>query len=125
MSELQLKKSNDLKIRTYNFSIEIIKFVNSLPNKRAFWSIGDQLLRAATSIGANIVEAKASSSRREFIKFYEISLKSANETRYWLSLLKDSYNELASECNLLLLESEELCRMLNSSILTLKGKRKI
>lgn len=118
-------KSNDLKIRTYDFSIEIIKFINSLLNKRAFWSIGDQLLRSATSIGANIIEAKASSSRKEFIKYYEIALKSANESKYWLSLLKDSYGELSSRCYELLNELNEICRMLNSSVLTLKGKSKI
>lgn len=50
-------KSKDLKIRAYSFSLEVIKFVNELPNKRAFWSIGDQLLRSTTSIGANMIEA--------------------------------------------------------------------
>lgn len=117
-------KSNNVKTRAYNFSLTIIKFVNGLPNKRGFWSIGDQLMRSSTSIGANMIEAQASSSRREFIKFYEISLKSANETRYWLSLLKDSYNELRPECEVLIKEADEICRMLGSSILTLKGKRK-
>ncbi len=117
-------KSNNVKTRAYNFSLEIIKFVNDLPNKRGFWSIGDQLTRSSTSIGANMVEAQASSSRREFIKFYEIALKSANESKYWLSLLKDSYNELRSKCGVLIKEADEICRMLGSSILTLKGKRK-
>lgn len=116
-------KSSDLRVRSYDFSIEIIKFVNNLPNKRAFWSIGDQLLRSSTSIGANLIEAKSSSSRKEFIKYYEISLKSANESRYWLSLLKDSYDELKSRCEKLLSELDQICRMLTSSILTLKGKR--
>jgi len=59
-------KSNNLKVRTYSFSLKIIKFINKLPNKRGFWSIGDQLLRSATFIGANIIEAQASSSKREF-----------------------------------------------------------
>src|SRR3989344_7130213 len=117
-------KSNDVKIRSYKFSLEIIKFVNDLPNKRAFWSIGDQLLRAVTSIGANMIEAKASSSRREFIKFYEIALKSANESVYWLNLLNDSYPELKNRCENLLIELQEICNMLGSSVLTLKGKRK-
>jgi len=117
-------KSKDVKVRAYNFSLQIIKFVNDLPEKRAFWSIGDQLLRSATSVGANMIEAQASSSRREFIKFYEIALKSANETKYWLSLLKDSYDNLASECEILLNEASEISNMLGSSILTLKGKRK-
>ena len=117
-------KSSNLNDRTYQFSIDIIKFVNELPNKRAFWSIGDQLLRSATSIGANIIEAKASSSRRDFIKFYEIALKSANETKYWLNLLKDSYKLFSPVCEKLLQESTEIGRMLGSSVLTLKGKNK-
>lgn len=117
-------KSNDVKVRAYRFSLEVIRFVNELPNKRAFWSIGDQLLRAATSIGANMIEAQASSSRREFIKFYEIALKSANETKYWICLLRDSYQDLKPRCYELLKEAEEISNMLGSSILTLKGKKK-
>lgn len=118
-------KSNNVKVRAYNFSIEIIVFVNELPNKRAFWVIGDQLLRAATSIGANMIEAQASSSKREFINFYQIALKSANETKYWLCLLRDSYHELRLRCAELLREATETSNMLGSSILTLKGKNKI
>ena len=117
-------KSSDVKIRAYKFSLEIIKFVNELPNKRAFWAIGDQLLRSATSIGANMIEAQASSSKREFIKFYEISLKSANETKYWLSLIRDSYTDFVHSCNKLIEENSEICNMLGASILTLKDKRK-
>lgn len=116
-------KSKDLKVRAYNFSLEIIKFLNILPNKRTFWVIGDQLLRAGTSIGANIVEAQASSSRKDFIKFYQIALKSANETKYWLSLIRDSHKEFAPQCNKLLEEASEICNMLGASVLTLKGKR--
>lgn len=117
-------KSNDVKVRAYRFSLDIISFVNELPNKRAFWIIGDQLLRAATSIGANLIEAKASSSKRDFIKFYEIALKSANETKYWLCLLRDSYLDLKPRCEELLRESTEISNMLGSSVLTLKGKNK-
>ncbi|OGH17157.1 MAG: hypothetical protein A3C30_03310 [Candidatus Levybacteria bacterium RIFCSPHIGHO2_02_FULL_40_18] len=117
-------KSSDLRVRTYDFSIEIIKFVNNLPNKRAFWSIGDQLLRSSTSIGANLIEAKSASSRKDFINYYTISLKSGNESRYWLSLLRDSYVELKPQCEELLLELDQICKMLTSSVLTLKGKKK-
>lgn len=116
-------KSTDIKVRAYQFALTIIQFINNLPNKRAFWIIGDQLLRASTSIGANILEAKAASSRKDFIKYYEIALKSANETKYWLSLLQDSYPELKSACETLLLETSEICNMLGASVLTLKGKR--
>lgn len=117
-------KSNDVKVRAYKLSLETIQFVNELPNKRSFWAIGDQLLRSITSIGANMIEAQAASSRKDFIKFYEIALKSANESKYWLCLLRDSYPELKPQCDTLLSETTEISNMLGSSILTLKGKRK-
>jgi len=68
-------------------SLKIISLYDDLPNKKSAWIIGDQLIRSITSIGANLVEATASSSRLEFKKFNEISLKSANESKYWLGLL--------------------------------------
>lgn len=116
-------KSKDVKVRAYKFSLDIIVFINELPNKKGFWSIGDQLLRSTTSIGANIIEAKSSSSKREFIKFYEIALKSANETKYWICLLRDSYPDLKLRCIELLKEAEEISNMLGSSVLTLKGRK--
>jgi len=76
------KFKSDLKERCYQFSLQIIALTDSLPNKRSAWIITDQLIRSATSIGANLIEARASSSRLEFKKFYEISLKSANESKY-------------------------------------------
>jgi len=114
---------SDLRIRTYRFSIKMIRFLETLPEKRVYWVISDQLLRSATSIGANIIEAKSASSRRDFIKFYEISLKSANETVYWLGLLKDATKADTRLVNELLNESDEISRMLGASLLTLKKKR--
>lgn len=117
-------KSNNIKVRAYKFSLDIIKFINLLPNGRSFWAIGDQLIRCATSIGANMVEGQASSSRREFVKYFEISLKSANETKYWLSLLSDILDtKLKKESETLLVEAEEISKMLGSSILTLKKEK--
>ena len=85
--------------------------------------ISDQLLRSATSIGANTVEAKSSSSRKDFIRFYEITLKSANETKYWLGLLRDATDTDKVEVGKLLGEVGELSNMLGASVLTLKNKR--
>jgi four helix bundle protein len=59
-------------------------------------------------------------SKRDFIKFYEISLKSANESKYWLGLLRDATELDISD---LLLELEEISRMLGASVITLKNKR--
>ncbi len=117
------KRKTELRYRCYDFSIAIIKFIDSLPNQKTYWVIADQLLRSATSIGANIIEAKASSSRRDFIRFYEIALKSANETKYWLCLLRDATKAERISVNKLLKETEEISKMLGSSILTLKNKK--
>lgn len=122
----QNPKTN-LKLRSYNFSLKVIKLISEFPSNKTFWVIGDQLLRSSTSIGANIVEAKSSSSKREFIKFYGISLKSANETKYWLCLLRDSELKGINKSNIekLLSEAIEISNMLGSSLLTMKGKKKI
>lgn len=114
--------STDLKQRCYQFSLDIIQLIDLLPNKKACWVISDQLVRSSTSIGANIIEAKASSSRLEFKKFYEISLKSANETIYWLNLLKDAKLISSDKIDSLIKECQELANMLGSSIIKLKNK---
>lgn len=116
-------KKEQLKYRAYNFSIRIIKLCSSLPEKRVYWIISDQLLRSATSIGANIIEAQAASSRKDFIKFFDIALKSANETKYWLGILRDGTEANKEEVNMLLKEVDEISKMLGASLLTLKNKR--
>jgi four helix bundle protein len=113
----------DIKVRCYFFSIKMIHFLETLPEKRVYWVIADQLLRSATSIGANIVEAKSSSSKRDFIKFYEIALKSANESKYWLGLLRDATSIDKNQVNLLLQELQEIANILGASVLTMKRKR--
>jgi four helix bundle protein len=105
------------------FSVNLVKFCSKLRQKRDYWVIADQLLDSGTSIGSNSVEAKASSSRREYIKFFEIALKSANETLYWLIIVKESVLELKTESEKLYNECEELTKILCSSVLTLKGKK--
>ncbi len=77
----KLNNGNDFKLRSYKFTLGVMKLIETLPDRKVYWSLGDQLFRSASSIGANIIEAKSASSRRDFIKFYEISLKSANETK--------------------------------------------
>lgn len=118
------KLKTDLKLRTYSLSLSLLKFIDTLPNKKTFWVISDQLLRSGTSIGANIIEAKAASSKRDFIKFYTIALKSANETKYWLCLLRDGTKiKNKDQAEKLLKEVVELSNMLGASILTMKKKR--
>jgi four helix bundle protein len=116
-------KSNNVKHRAYYFSLSIINLVKDFPKNKIYLIFTDQLLRAATSIGANLIEAKASSSKKDFIKFYQIALKSCYETMYWLCLMRDSKLIDADKLKSLLKESEEISKMLASSLLTLKGKK--
>ncbi len=116
-------KNDAFRERCYKYSVRVIRMASSLPEKRVYWTISDQLLRSATSIGANIIEAKSASSKRDFIKFYEIALKSANETKYWLGLLRDALSFDPAEVNELLRETNELANILAASLLTMKGKR--
>ena len=113
-----------LKDRTYQYSIKMIEFLDNLPKDNSAQIISKQLLRSATSIGANIVEAQASSSKKDFTKYFNYSLKSANESVYWLNLLKDTKKINNNQIEYLLNETEEFAKILGSGILTLKGKNK-
>jgi four helix bundle protein len=112
--------AKELKDRVYKFSVSIVKFVNTVEIKRVNISLIDQLIRSATSIGANMVEARAAHSKKDFIKFYEIALKSSNETKYWLCLIRDVLN-VKGNIKELLDEANELSKILASSIITMKS----
>jgi len=117
------EKSNNIRFRTYEFSLMIIEFVKNFPQTKMYMIFADQLLRSATSIGANIFEARSSSSKKDFARFYEIALKSANESLYWLCLLRDSNSVLPDKIAHLVKENEEICKMIGSSLLTMRNKR--
>lgn len=125
MQNYNSKYKSDLKTRCYKFSLSIIAFIDTLPNKRAAWIIADQLLRSSMSIGANLIEGSAASSRLEYKKYYEIALKSANETKYWLSLLIDSSLSDKENAQTLLNEVTEIANMLAAGVIKLKSKDKI
>ena len=114
-------KPYDIKQRSYNFSKEIIQFVGASGFERIYISLFDQVLRSGTSIGANGEEGKAGSSRRDFRKFYLIALKSANETKYWLSLIKDTkVSKVSEEKHVgLINESAELSKIIASIVINL------
>ena len=116
------KFKNDFIKRLVKFSLDTISFCNGFDNKTCFRIIMDQLIRSATSIGANVVEAKSSSSRRDYIKFFEYALKSANETKYWLFLAGEAGAD-KKRADELLAEANEISKIIGSSVLTLKGKK--
>lgn len=82
-------KDNLIAIKTFEFSISIIKLFIQLKDENEY-VISKQLLRSATSIGANVEESIAAQSRRDFIHKLSIANKEARETKYWLRLLEKS-----------------------------------
>ncbi|MCX7881209.1 MAG: four helix bundle protein [Patescibacteria group bacterium] len=111
--------------RLINLSIKVIKFSESIKKHIIFYSILDQLVRSTTSIGANVIEAKSSSSTKDYIHYFETALKSANETKYWIYIIQNIVNEenLVKQSNEILKEVNEIANILASSLLKLKGKK--
>ena len=123
MQKQNSKLKTELRYRAYQYSIDIIEFLDTLPKDVSTTVITKQLLRSATSIGANIVEAKGASSKKDFTNFFSYALKSANESLYWLGLLRDAKKMDNARLRYLLGETKELANILGSSVVTLKGKR--
>jgi len=109
--------------RAYNYSVRIVRFVSGFQRDPYLEVLGKQLIRSATSITANLIEAKSASSKKDYINFYTHSLKSANETKLWVCLIRDTreaYKPVAKE---LLRETVEISNILAKSIITLKKKK--
>ena len=117
-------KTYDIKIRCYEFSKSVVLFINKYDFKRIHYPLVDQLLRSATSIGANVIEGKSGNSRKNLISFFSIALRSANETKYWLCLIRDTLEVDKKEANQLVSEADEISKILGKSILTLKQNAK-
>ena len=119
------KLKTDIKRRVYLYALSIIALIDSLDKQGPSAQVlTKQLLRSATSVGANIIEAQAGSTKKDFTNFFNHALKSANESRFWLGLLRDSGKAAPEKINPLLQETTELANILGSSILTLRGKKK-
>jgi len=84
------KFKNDFKKRLYDFVLKLIEFLDILPSDNISKRVGDQLLRSDTSIIGNYIEGKSSSSKKEFINFFNTSLKSTNESKLCFAILRDS-----------------------------------
>ncbi len=117
------KFKKEFKKRLYNFVLKLIEFLDRLPKDNVSRRIGDQLLRSGTSILGNYIEGESASSKKDFINYFNTSLKSANESKLWFALLRDSKRAKPEEVAWFLKELDEIANIFASSILTLKGKR--
>jgi four helix bundle protein len=111
----------DLRDRTREFSLRVIRLVAALPDSRVAWRLGDQLLRAGTSVGAHYREAIRARSKAEYVAKLNGGLMELEESVYWLELLQGA--ELMPEARLkpLAQEAEELTAIFVSLIKKVKG----
>ena len=116
-------RREDLEKRTRRFAVNVIVFSESLKPGRANDVIARQLIKAASSIGANYREAVRAESRDDFIHKLNISSKEAGETEYWLELLHDLRG--LQEVKPLLQEADELLRILTASVKTARTRRRL
>ena len=110
------------KNRTKAVALRVIKLVDALPNSRAADVIGRQLLRSATSIGANYRSACRSRSTPDMISKLSIVEEESDETLYWLELLADSKKVAARRISALQYEIDEIVSMTVASIKTLRRR---
>ena len=105
------------KDKSYQFALEIVKFCSHLRNDKHF-EIAHQLLRAGTSIGANVEEALAGQSKKDFYAKMCIASKEAREANYWLRLIRDAELFDSKIVGSFLINSEELVKILTSIVKT-------
>jgi len=117
------KFKTEFKLRIYRWVLDLVKFLDELPKDIISQKMVDQLFRSGGSIGANYIEAQASSSKKDFINFLHHSLKSSNESKFWLAVLRDTGRADKNKIESLLRELVEISKILGASLITLKGKR--
>jgi four helix bundle protein len=111
----------DVKKRTFDFAVEIVLLCKELDVQPGVSrTLGRQLLRAGTSIGANVEEAQAGQSRADFINKYSIALKEARETHFWLRLLAATRVVSESRVQALLKECDEIMRVIGAIVVSTK-----
>ena len=115
-------KKGLLKQRSYDFAVRVVNMVRYLQEERREHVLSKQVLRSGTAIGALVREAEYAQSEADFVSKLSVSLKEANETDYWLSLLHDTrymdddaFKSMEADC-------KELIALLVSSVNTVKKK---
>lgn len=115
-----MKKENIVMSKSYTFALRIIKLYKYLVTEKKEYVLSKQLLRSGTAIGALIKEGEHAQSKADFLNKMNVALKEANETEYWIELLRDSEYLSSQESLSILEDSTELIRLLISIVKTTK-----
>ena len=123
-SEKTDTKIRDIRERTFSFAVRIIKLCRFLEKKTDVGkSLINQLIRSATSVGANLEEAQSGQSKPDFISKNSIALKESRETNYWLRLISESTDfeeNVKKGIDELIVESSEITKIIASIIISAK-----
>ena len=118
-------KNRVFKQRLYAFTLDLINVLDTLEKKDGVVNrLSDQLLRSGTSVIANYVEGLSGSSKKDLANFFNHSLKSCNESKVWICLLRDTKRMSVEDAERLLLELDAFGKIFGSSLITLRNKQK-
>ena len=117
-------KNNPLQNKSYDFALQIVKLSKKIVKENKEYVLSKQILRSGTSVGANIMEANGAISRADFSSKMSIAYKECLETKYWLSLLKDSNEINETEFEILFDQAEEIAKILFSILKTTRINNK-
>jgi four helix bundle protein len=118
-----MKTENPAQTKSYAFAVRIVRLYQHLVATKKEYVLSKQVLRAGTSIGANVEEAIGGQSRADFVSKLGIAYKEARETSYWLRLLKDTDYLTGTEFQSIHADVEELCRIIGSIQKSTKANR--
>ena len=104
--------------RTYRFALRVVKLVRAMPHDIQSGVLGTQLLKAATSVGANVEEALGAASKRDFANKMNIALKEPREAHYWLRLIRDAEFFEPGQMAAIVQEALEIKKILSASVKT-------
>lgn len=116
---------NVIRDKSFAFAVRVVKLCRLLAGERREFVLSKQLLRSGTAIGALVREAEHAESKADFIHKMAIAQKEANETGYWLELLRESELLSQKEFESIFSDQVEISKILASIILTSKGKKRI
>jgi len=111
-----MERENVIKEKSYQLALSVIQLVRTLPKRSEMFVLCDQLCRSGTSVGANVEEAIAAFSKKDFVFRMNVALKEARETHYWLRMLRDSGLLKNNEIEPILLQTEEVMRILGAIV---------
>ena len=117
-------ENNPLQNKSYDFALNIVRLSRNIMKEKKEFILSKQLLRSGTSVGANIIEANGAISKADFSAKMSISYKESLETKYWLSLLKDSGYLIEKEFLNLYDKIDEISKILFSILKTTRIHKK-